>query len=83
MWTFSPLARILHCHALQAVTELQETLESMELQEESRAHDVDEMALHLLTLREQLNTMQSEAEVKDGVNAETEEETMREMHQVR
>ena len=68
---------------MQAVTELQETLESMEMQEETRAHDVDEMALHLLTLREKLDNMQNEAEEKDEVNAETEEETLREMHQVR
>ena len=55
----------------------------MEMQEESRAHDVDEMALHLLSLRDKLNDMQSEAKQKDEANAENEEETMREMHQVR
>lgn len=65
------------------MTELQETLESMEMQEEKRSHDVDEMALHLLTLRDKLNDMQSEAEQKELTDAENEEEAMREMHQVR
>lgn len=54
----------------------------MEIQEESRAHDVDEMAIHLLTLRNQLNDMQSEAEQKDVTTAETTEQALQEMHQV-
>jgi glycyl-tRNA synthetase (class II) len=67
---------------VQAVTELQVTLENMEMQEESRAQDVDEMALYLLNLREKLNDMQSDAEQKDLENAESEEQALREMHQV-
>jgi TolA-binding protein len=67
---------------VQAVTELQDTLESMEKQEESRVADVDEMALHLMALRDKLNEMQIEAEQKDTANAQTEEDALREMHQV-
>lgn len=39
-------------------------------------------ALHLLTLREKLNDMQSEAEQKNAASEETEEEKLQEMHQV-
>jgi regulator of replication initiation timing len=66
----------------QAVTELQETLESMEKQEESRVADVDEMALHLMELRDRLNDMQIEAAKKDSASTQTEEDALRQMHQV-
>jgi Mg2+ and Co2+ transporter CorA len=65
----------------EAVSELQDALHAMEQKEESRAKDVDEMALHLGELRARLNDIQDETGKKDHVSAAAEGD-MREMYQV-